>query len=110
MSKKTLYTYKCPDCKKTFRTDNPDQKVCSTCQELRCPHHKKKKPVKKILTFAEISHITNVYYKIKHKYLHYGDMVRLIETNPKKCVCCGATVYKGKHLCAKCEKEGAKNG
>ena len=100
-----LYTYKCLDCKKTFRTDNPEQKVCSECLKYRKPHQQKKR-VKKILTFAEISHITNVYYKIHHKYLHYGDVVSLIELNPKKCICCGAAVCKSKHICAKCEKAG----
>jgi hypothetical protein len=103
---KELYTYKCPDCKKTFRTEDPKQRVCSECQKYRQPHHtyggKKAKP--KVLTFADISHITNVYYKIHGKYLHYGDIVNLIDSNPKKCICCGATVTKNKHICAKCEK------
>ena len=101
-----LYTYKCPDCKKVFRTDNPEQKICSECQKYRQPNHKarKKNTKQKVLTFAEISHITNVYYKITHKYLHYGDMVNLISLNPKQCICCGATVTKNKHICAKCEK------
>lgn len=103
---KELYVFKCKDCNMTFRTDNPKQKLCPTCQELRSPHNRPKKQPKKILTFADISHITNVYYKIHHKYLHYGEMVHLIDSNPKKCVCCGAKVYKGKHLCAKCEKVG----
>ena len=56
----------------------------------------------KILTFSQISHITDVYYKVNHKYLHYGDVVNLIEKNPKKCVCCGA---KGKYICDKCENQ-----
>ncbi len=101
-----LYTYKCPDCKKTFRTDNPEQKICSDCLKYRQPHHKsrKNKTKPKILTFAEILHIIDVYYKIKHKYIHYGDMVNLIKTHPKECVCCGAAVAKNKYVCAKCEK------
>lgn len=105
---KELYTYKCQRCHKVFRTDNPEQHICSDCLKHSQPHHKKhtKKTKPKPLTFAEISHITNIYYKIHHRYLHYGDVVNLIDSNPKKCICCGATVYKGKHLCAKCEKEG----
>lgn len=103
---KQLYTYKCPDCKKTFRTDDPEQKVCSDCLKYRQPHHKsrKNKTVKKPLTFAEISHIGNVYYNVHHKILHYGDIVSLINLNPKQCICCGATVTKNKHVCTKCEK------
>lgn len=103
---KQLYTYKCPDCKKTFRTEDPSQRVCSECQKYRQPHHKsrKNKTVKKPLTFAEISHIGNVYYNVHHKILHYGDIVSLINLNPKQCICCGATVTKNKHVCTKCEK------
>ena len=108
--RKDLYTYICLDCKKTFRTDNPDQKVCPTCLKYRQPHHKsrtqktKTKTKPKPLTFAEISHIADIYYKIHHKVLHYGDIVSLISLNPKKCICCGATVTKGNHLCADCKK------
>ena len=104
---KELFTVKCPDCSKVFHTDNPEQKICPKCMEYRQPHHKaRKKTTSKIPTFADISHITNVYYKIHHKYLHYGNMVNLINTHPKQCVCCGATVTKNKHVCAKCEKAG----
>ena len=105
---KILYTYKCLDCKKTFRTDDPEQKVCPTCLKYRQPHHKSRqnKTPKKPLTFAEITHITNIYYKIHHKYLHYGDVVNLMNLNPKKCICCGATVTKDKHICTQCEKAG----
>lgn len=105
---KELYTYKCPDCKKTFRTDDPEQKVCSGCLKFRQPHHKRRtqKTKPKPLAFAEISHIAEVYNKIHHKYLHYGDVVNLINLNPKECICCGAKVNKGNHICAKCEKAG----
>ena len=105
---KQLYTYKCLECKKTFRTDNPEQKVCPDCLKFRQPHHKsrKNKAVKKPLTFAQISHISEVYFKIHHKYLHYGDMVNLIRLHPQQCVCCGAKVTKNKHICTKCEKVG----
>lgn len=100
---KQIYTYKCIDCSKTFRTDDPKQKVCLDCLKYRQPHRKKTTP-KKILTFADISHITNIYYKIHHRYLHYGEMVSLIDSTKKKCVCCGAKVAKNIHVCAKCEK------
>ena len=101
-------TYKCQRCHKIFKTDDPEQHICPECLKFGQPHHKtrSKNTKPKILTFAEISHISDIYYKIHHKVLHYGDIVSLISLNPKKCICCGATVYKGKHICAKCEKAG----
>lgn len=102
---KELYTYKCPDCFKVFRTDNPEEKICPSCQKLRKPRAKhKKKSTKKILTFAQILHIAEVYNKIHHKYLHYGDVVNLISTNAGHCVCCGATIPEGRQICSKCER------
>lgn len=101
---KELYVFKCRDCNMTFRTDNPKQKLCPTCKELRCPHNRPKKPVKKILTFAEILHMIDIYHKLKHKYLSYGEMVSLIEHHPKECICCGAKTRKGTHICSKCAK------
>lgn len=107
MMNKELYTYRCPDCGKTFRTDDPKQKVCPSCLKFRKPRlkHRKKKS-KKVLTFAEISHIAEVYNKIHHKYLHYGDIVNLVESNAEHCVCCGATIPEGRQICPKCEKIG----
>ena len=103
---KQLYTYKCLECGMIFRTDDPEQKVCSDCLKYRQPYHKTRKPntKPKIPTFAEILHIAEVYNKIHHKYLHYGYIEYLIKLNPKKCVCCGAPVTKNKHICTKCEK------
>ena len=105
---KELYTYTCPRCNKVFRTDDPDQKVCSECLEHSQPHHKtlRKNTKSKALTFAQISHISEVYNKIHHKYLHYGDVVSFISLYPNKCICCGATLKNKKHLCDKCEKAG----
>ena len=103
MPKVELYTYKCPDCSKVFRTDNPEQKICPVCLKYRKP---RKKPRKKPLTFAQILHIAEVYNKIHHKYLHYGDVVNLVETNAEHCVCCGATIPEGRQICPQCEKVG----
>ena len=102
---KEIYTYKCLDCHKTFRTDNPEQRICSDCQKYRqpCRKHRKKKN-QKALTFAEILHIAEVYNKIHHKYLHYGDIVNLVEANAEHCVCCGATIPEGRQVCPKCER------
>ena len=104
---KTLYTYKCPDCKKVFRTDNPEEKVCPTCQKYRQPNHTYHKKIKKkkILTLAEIMHIAEVYAKVRGKYLHYGDIVNLVESNAEHCVCCGATIPEGRQVCSKCESK-----
>ena len=105
MSEKELYTHKCLDCKKIFRTDNPEQRVCSSCLKHRQPNHKsRKKKTKKILTFAEISHIAEVYNKVHRKYLHYGDIVNLVENNTDRCVCCGAVVPEGRQVCNQCER------
>ena len=102
---KQLYTYTCPRCKKVFRTDNPEQKICSDCSKHGQPFHKarKKKPKKHVLTFAEISHIVKVYDKIHHKFLHYGDVVSLVDRNAERCVCCGATIPEGRQICPQCE-------
>ena len=102
---KELYTYKYPDCLKVFRTDDPEQKICPSCQKLRKPRAKyRKKKTKKPLTFAQILHIAEVYNKVNGKYLHYGDIVNLVETNAEHCVCCGATIPEGKQVCSKCER------
>ena len=105
MPKVELYTYKCLDCSKVFRTNNPEQKNCSSCLKYRQPNRKsRKKKIKKPLTFAEILHIGNVYYKIHHQYLHYGDIVRLIDSNAEHCVCCGAAIPEGRQICLRCER------
>ena len=108
MSKTELYTYKCLECKKIFRTDDPEQKVCPVCQKYRQPNHsyrtKKSKP--KILTFAEISHIAEAYNKIHHKFLHYGEIVARVTAHPEQCICCGEPLTNKKHICAKCERAG----
>ena len=103
---KKLYLFKCSDCNKEFRTDDPDKRICPTCQKYRQPHkkHRIKKRKKKILTFSEISHLIDVFYKVNHKYLHYGDMVNLIDSHRESCVCCGATIPEGKQICSKCER------
>lgn len=104
-----LYTCKCPECQKTFRTDNEQQRICPDCLKYRQPHHKRrtpKKKKKKILSFAQILHIAEVYSKIHHKYLHYGDVVHLVESNAEHCVCCGVTIPEGRQICPKCEKAG----
>ena len=104
----TLYIVKCHECQKTFRTDNPDAHFCPDCLKFRqpCKPYKKKKNKKKILTFAEILHIANVYYKVNNKYIHYGEVVRLMDSYPTRCVCCGATIPKGTVLCTNCQKVG----
>lgn len=102
---KELYTYTCSDCRKVFRTDDPEQRICPSCQKYRKPRNKsRKKKTKKPLTFAQILHIAEVYNKIHHKYLHYGDVVNLVESNAEHCVCCGATIPEGKQICPKCER------
>ena len=64
--------------------------------------HRKKKS--KTLTFSQILHIAEVYDKIHHKYLHYGDIVNLVESNAEHCVCCGDTIPEGRQICLKCER------
>lgn len=102
-----LYDCKCPDCKKIFRTDNPEQRICSTCLKLRKPRGRKRKnkSTKKPLTFAEILHIAEVYRKIHHKYLSYGDVVNRIASNADHCVCCGEFVPEGRQICPQCENK-----
>ena len=101
---KELFTCKCPRCKKVFRTDNPEQHICSDCLKHSKPHNKKRTKKTKILTFAQISHIAEVYCKVNGKYLHYGDVVNLVESNAEHCVCCGATIPEGRQICPKCER------
>lgn len=105
--KKELYINTCTECHQTFRTDNPDKRMCPSCEAYSKPHQKKrtKKHKKKILTFAEILHIAEVYNKVNGKYLHYGDMVNIIDnTKAERCVCCGAIVPKGRQVCPQCER------
>jgi predicted amidophosphoribosyltransferase len=97
-----MYLLKCLDCNKPFKTNNKKLKVCPECLKYRKPHRKTSTP-KKILTFADISHIGDVYYKINHKYLHYGDIVNLIHNNAEHCVCCGTTIPEDKQICPQCE-------
>ncbi len=105
-------TRKCSCCKRKFEQENPDQKMCPDCFAYSGPHYdlKKKrtktKPKPKMLSFAEISHIGDVFYKIHNKYLHYGDIVNLINLNPNKCVCCGSKTYKNNPICCNCKKVG----
>lgn len=102
-----LYTNKCPRCRKIFRTDNPEQQICSDCLKHGQPHHKsrKKKTKPKILTFAEILHIAEVYNKVHHRYLHYGDVESFVNLNPNKCICCGSYINSGNGICSKCENK-----
>ena len=51
-------------------------------------------------------HIADVYSKVKHKYLHYGDIVALVDRTVDKCVCCGEIVPEGRQVCPQCEKAG----
>ena len=63
--KKELYTYKCPDCNKTFRTDDPKKKVCSDCLKYRKPCKKYRK--KEIpLSLSECAAIIEKYNR-EHK-------------------------------------------
>ena len=106
--KKELYINTCTDCLKLFRSDDPNQHICPSCIEYRQKKQKKisKKSKKKILTFAEILHLANVYYKVNNKYIHYGEIVRLMDSYPTRCICCGATIPEGKILCTNCKKVG----
>lgn len=103
---KELYTFNCYDCHKTFRTDDPNKSLCPECEKFRRPHVKKRKKrsKKKTLSFAQILHIAEVYNKIHHQYLHYGDIVHLIDSNAEHCICCGATIPEGRQICPQCEK------
>lgn len=102
----TLYNVKCNECFKFFETDKPLAHYCPECLKFRKPRisNRKKKAVKKVLTFAEILHIANIYAKVNHKYLHYGDIVALLDQNAEHCVCCGDIVPEGKQVCHNCEK------
>ena len=105
MPKVELYTLSCAECHKVFRTDDPNQRVCPECLRYRRPCKRPpKKQTKELLTFAQISHIAEVYKKIHHKYLKYGDVVSLVNANAEHCVCCGAVIPEGKQICPQCEK------
>ena len=101
-----LYVLKCSECKKVFRTDNEFQTVCPDCIKARetRKNPKRKKAKKKILSFSEILHIAEVYNRVNHKYLHYGQIVALVERNAEHCICCGSVVPEGRQVCPQCEK------
>ena len=91
----------CKCCGREFTHWNRHKLYCPECSENR------NKPRKKPLTFAEISHIGNVYYKTFDKLLSYGEIVSLMDLHQKHCICCGAyTGSKHKPLCEKCGKVG----
>lgn len=106
MTKPELYTVKCHECQKVFKTFESDATFCPDCLKYRQPRKpsRKRKAAKKTLTIAEILHITKVYNKINHKYLHYGEIVVLLDQNVDRCVCCGEIVPEGRQVCLKCEK------
>ena len=100
-----LFVLNCRECCKVFRTEDPLQTICPECIKAR-DHRKitrKKKVNKKPLTFAEILHIAEVYNRVHHKYLHYGNVVALVDRYADHCVCCGAIVPEGRHVCPQCE-------
>ena len=109
--KNEFYIIKCADCKKAFRSDTLSARVCPTCLKYRKPSTKPKPKAKKPkkrdpLSISEIMHIADVYSKVKHKYLHYGDIVALVDRTVDKCVCCGEIVPEGRQVCPQCEKAG----
>lgn len=90
----------CKRCGNEFTHWNRHKSYCPECSENK---HRRIEP----LTFAEISHIGRVYYKHNNKLLSYGEIVALVDHNPKRCICCGAyTGSKYKPICDKCEKVG----
>ena len=101
-----LYVLKCRECKKIFRTNDPLAALCPTCIKARDQRKIKrpKKVVKKALTIAEILHIAEIYNRKNHKYLHYGEIVALVDRSEDHCVCCGEIVPEGRHVCPQCEK------
>ena len=103
-----MYVTKCHECKKVFRTDDPLATLCPACIKARKTRRgkRKKKEQRKPLTFAEILHIAEVYNRVNHKYIHYGDVVSLVERNVDRCVCCGAVVPEGRLVCPQCEGGG----
>ena len=105
---KELFVVKCAECKRAFKTDAPKVKVCPSCMKYRKPSKKPraKKSAKKPLTIGEILHIGEVYYKVNHEHLHYGDVVALVENSVDRCVCCGEVVPEGRQVCPLCEKAG----
>ncbi len=93
----------CSRCNNLFTPQTPDQTMCPRC--LFNINLQKNKPKPKTLTFAEISHIADVYHKINNKYIHYGELVNWVDSNPCKCICCGAKVSVNKHVCKECENK-----
>lgn len=109
---KELYVFRCLDCNLDFRTDDPNQRVCPTCQIYRKPNQTPRKKHKyKPPTIYEILRIANIYGKIKGKYIQYGDMVKIIsQTKRGHCVCCGAEAPENKLICDECERRATING
>ena len=103
---KELYVFKCADCHKAFRTDDPNQRICPTCQKYRKPCQTTRKKRKyKSPSIYEIIRISEIYSKVKGKYIHYGDMVKIIsQTKSGHCVCCGSETPEDKWVCNECER------
>ena len=67
---KQLYTYKCLECGMIFRTDNPEQKVCSDCLKYRqpCKRYKKKEKAMSLLECAAFIEKYNREHKTHYTY------------------------------------------
>ena len=98
---------RCPECKKTHNREN-SRVYMQQLREQQKPQAKKRVPKKNALSLDQVLHIAEIYRRINGKYIHYGEMVNLIESNAEHCVCCGATIPEGRQVCYECEMEAKK--
>ena len=104
---KEIYINTCGDCRLIFWAEKPSQHICPTCLLHRVPSGRgRKKRAKVKLTLAEVMRISKIYERVNHKYLHYGEIVTLLDRNVDRCICCGAIIPEGRHVCPQCEKAG----
>lgn len=115
---------KCVDCGEVFTAYAKSALRCEKCrkkkareQSKECMSYmrginkiqeKKRIPKKNALSLDQVLHIAEIYRRINGKYIHYGEMVNLIESNAEHCVCCGATIPEGRQVCYECEMEAKK--
>ena len=99
----SINALRCEECRKT-RAREHSREYMAQMREQNKPKATQKKPKKKILAFAQILHIAEVYRKVNGKYLHYGDVVNLIDnTKAERCVCCGTVIPESRQICSQCE-------
>ena len=102
-----MFVCKCHDCKNVFESETK-KFVCPECEKYRKPATKAKvENNAPQLSIRRILQLCEIYSRVHHKYIHYGNMVYLIDSSKRGiCVCCGKKITSKKKgaICTNCDK------